>query len=197
MSRRITIFDTTLRDGEQSPGIALKPDEKAEIAEQLERLGVDVIEAGFADRLARRLRGRPRRRRARSLGPTVASLARTRREDIDAAVEALADAPRSRLHIFLATSPIHMERKLGIEPDEVVEQARSPSPTPRARRRGRVLVRGRDPLRPGLRRAGLPDGDRGRRDDDQPPGHGRLRLPERVRATSCARCSGSARSSST
>lgn len=121
---RITVFDTTLRDGEQSPGIALSPDEKVEIARGLERLGVDVIEAGFAVSSPGDFEG------IRAVGaavsrPTVASLARTRREDLDAAVEALAGARgRTRLHIFLATSPIHMELKLGLEPPEVVEQAR-------------------------------------------------------------------------
>jgi 2-isopropylmalate synthase len=122
--RRITIFDTTLRDGEQSPGIALSPDEKAEIARALERLGVDVIEAGFPVSSPGDFEG------VRAVGaavqrPTVAALARTRREDLDAAVEALAGARgRTRLHVFIATSPIHMERKLGLEPAEVVEQAR-------------------------------------------------------------------------
>ncbi len=122
--RRITVFDTTLRDGEQSPGIALSPDEKAEIACALERLGVDVIEAGFAVSSPGDFEG------IRAVGeavsrPTVASLARTRAEDLDAAVEALAGArSRTRIHIFLATSPIHMERKLGLEPPEVLEQAR-------------------------------------------------------------------------
>jgi len=121
--RRITIFDTTLRDGEQSPGIALKPDEKAEIAEQLERLGVDVIEAGFAISSPGDFEGvREVARVVRHA--TVAALARTRKEDVDAAAEALAGARRSRLHVFIATSPLHMERKLGLEPDEVVEQAR-------------------------------------------------------------------------
>ena len=122
--RKIKIFDTTLRDGEQSPGIALSPDEKAEIALALERLGVDVIEAGFAVSSPGDFEG------IRAVGaavsrPTIASLARTRAEDLDAAVEALAGARgRTRVHIFLATSPIHMESKLGLEPPEVVEQAR-------------------------------------------------------------------------
>jgi 2-isopropylmalate synthase len=121
--RRITIFDTTLRDGEQSPGIALRPDQKVEIAEQLERLGVDVIEAGFAVSSPGDFEGV--RAVARTVAhPTVASLCRTRKEDIDAAAEALADAHRSRIHVFIATSPVHMEKKLRLEPDEVVEQAR-------------------------------------------------------------------------
>ncbi len=121
--RRITIFDTTLRDGEQSPGIALAPDEKAEIAEQLERLGVDVIEAGFPISSPGDLEGvKAVARVVRET--TVAALARTRREDLDAAAEALAGARRSRLHTFIATSPIHMAKKLRLEPAEVVEQAR-------------------------------------------------------------------------
>ncbi len=123
MSRRIQIFDTTLRDGEQSPGIALLPHEKAEIAEQLERLGVDVVEAGFAGASPGDFEG-VRAVAAALRAPTVASLVRARREDIDAAAEALAGAVRSRVHIVLGTSPIHMEKKLGLEPDEVVEQAR-------------------------------------------------------------------------
>jgi 2-isopropylmalate synthase len=121
--RRITIFDTTLRDGEQSPGIALAPDEKAEIAEQLERLGVDVIEAGFAVSSPGDFEGVEAVARVVER-TTVASLCRTRKEDIAASAEALADARRSRLHVFLATSKIHMEKKLRMEPAEVVEQAR-------------------------------------------------------------------------
>jgi len=121
--RRITIFDTTLRDGEQSPGIALAPDEKAEIAEQLERLGVDVIEAGFAVSSPGDFEGVQAVARVVER-TTVASLCRTKKEDIDASAEALADAQRSRLHVFLATSKIHMEKKLRMEPAEVVEQAR-------------------------------------------------------------------------
>jgi 2-isopropylmalate synthase len=123
VTRRITIFDTTLRDGEQSPGIALRPDEKAEIARQLERLGVDVIEAGFAVSSPGDFEG-VKAVAAAVERPTVASLCRTRKEDIDAAAEALAGARRSRIHIFLATSPVHMEKKLRMEPEEVVEQAR-------------------------------------------------------------------------
>jgi 2-isopropylmalate synthase len=123
VSRRITIFDTTLRDGEQSPGIALQPDEKVEIGTQLERLGVDIVEAGFAVSSPGDFEG-VRAVAAAVERPTVASLARTRKEDIDAAAEALADARRSRIHVFLATSTIHMERKLRLEPAEVVEQAR-------------------------------------------------------------------------
>jgi 2-isopropylmalate synthase len=120
---RIRVFDTTLRDGEQSPGIALQPDEKVEIARQLERLGVDVIEAGFAGASSGDFEG-VRAVASAVTVPTVASLARTRREDLDAAAEAVAGARRSRIHIFIATSPLHMEKKLGLEPQQVVEQAR-------------------------------------------------------------------------
>jgi len=123
LSRRITIFDTTLRDGEQSPGIALTPDEKAEIGAQLERLGVDVVEAGFPVSSPGDFEG-VRAVAAAVARPTVAALARTRQEDLDAAAESLAGAGRSRIHVFIATSPIHMERKLRLEPREVVRQAR-------------------------------------------------------------------------
>jgi 2-isopropylmalate synthase len=123
VARRISIFDTTLRDGEQSPGIALQPDEKATIAEQLQRLGVDVVEAGFPGASPGDFEGV--RAVAQALaGPTVAALARTVQEDLDAAGEALAEARRSRIHVFIATSPIHMANKLGLEPAEVVRQAR-------------------------------------------------------------------------
>jgi 2-isopropylmalate synthase len=121
-SRRIAVFDTTLRDGEQSPGIALRPDEKVELATQLERLGVDVIEAGFAASSPGDFAG-VRAVAGAVRGATVASLSRTRHDDVDAAVEALAAAARSRVHVFIATSAVHMEKKLGLEPREVVEQA--------------------------------------------------------------------------
>ena len=121
--RRITIFDTTLRDGEQSPGIVLRPDEKAEIAAQLERLGVDVIEAGFAVSSPGDFEGVQAVAETAERA-TVASLCRTRKEDVDASAEAVRGAPRTRLHVFIATSPIHMEKKLGLEPEEVLEQAR-------------------------------------------------------------------------
>jgi 2-isopropylmalate synthase len=119
--RRIRVLDTTLRDGEQSPGIALRPDEKGAIALTLERLGVDVIEAGFAASSPGDFAGVAAVAEAVS-HVTVASLARATREDIDAAVAALAAAPRTRVHLVLATSALHMERKLGLEPGEVLER---------------------------------------------------------------------------
>jgi 2-isopropylmalate synthase len=121
--RRIRIFDTTLRDGEQSPGIALAPSEKAEIGLTLERLGVDVIEAGFAAASPGDFAGVAAVADAVS-SVTVASLARTTAEDIDAATAALASAQRRRLHVFIATSALHMDRKLGLTPEEVLERVR-------------------------------------------------------------------------
>jgi len=119
--RRIKIFDTTLRDGEQSPGIALQPHEKAEIARSLESLGVDVIEAGFAASSPGDHAGVAAVASAVSTA-TVASLCRTSQADIDAGADALRGAERSRLHIFMATSPLHMARKLGLEPEQVLER---------------------------------------------------------------------------
>jgi 2-isopropylmalate synthase len=124
LSNRITIFDTTLRDGEQSPGIALQPDEKAEIAAQLERLGVDVIEAGFPISSPGDFEGVRAVARAVS-AVTVAALARTDPDDLEAAGRAVEDARRSRIHVFIATSELHMARKLQLEPAEVLERVRT------------------------------------------------------------------------
>lgn len=119
---RVVIFDTTLRDGEQSPGIALNVMEKIEIAEQLQRLGVDVIEAGFpisspgdfeaVEAIAQVIEE-----------STVCGLARTGFEDIDRAWQAVRHAPHPRIHVFIATSPIHMERKLQMTPEQVKDAA--------------------------------------------------------------------------
>jgi 2-isopropylmalate synthase len=119
--RRIQIFDTTLRDGEQSPGIALRPDAKVEIAIALEALGVDVIEAGFAASSPGDFAGVAAVAEAAS-AVTVCSLARSTQDDIDAAARALERAPRSRVHIVLATSDLHMERKLGLTRAQVLER---------------------------------------------------------------------------
>lgn len=122
MNRTIKIFDTTLRDGEQCPGASLNAEEKLEIARQLAKLNVDVIEAGFAisspgdfesiKTVAREVKG-----------PIICSLARARHEDIKQAAEAISPAEKKRIHIFLATSPIHMEKKLRMTPDQVKKTA--------------------------------------------------------------------------
>ncbi|CAM5223890.1 2-isopropylmalate synthase OS=Ureibacillus acetophenoni OX=614649 GN=leuA PE=3 SV=1 [Ureibacillus acetophenoni] len=120
--RKIDIFDTTLRDGEQSAGINLNTAEKVEIAKQLERLGVTIIEAGFPASspgdldAVQRIAGTVK-------NSIVTGLARCVQSDIDAAWEALKGAEQPHVHVFLATSPIHMEYKLKKTPDQVVEQA--------------------------------------------------------------------------
>jgi 2-isopropylmalate synthase len=120
--RVVKIFDTTLRDGEQSPGMSMNLREKIEMARQLERMGVDVIEAGFAIsspgdfESVRTISGAVK-------DCVVASLARASVGDIDRAWEAVKDAKNPRIHLFLATSPLHMEYKLKMTPDEVYEQA--------------------------------------------------------------------------
>ena len=124
MSERITVFDTTLRDGEQSPGATMTTPEKLEVARALTRLGVDVIEAGFAAASPGDLEAV--RTIARDLrGVTVCSLARTNAADIDAAWEGIRPAEQARIHTFIATSPVHMEYKLRRTPDQVVEAARA------------------------------------------------------------------------
>ena len=121
-SRHIVIFDTTLRDGEQSPGASMNLAEKMEIAEALVAMGVDVIEAGFP--IASPGDFEAVREIARSVkGSTICGLARCRDADIDRAWEALKHAQRARIHVFLATSPIHREHKLKMSQDEVVEHA--------------------------------------------------------------------------
>jgi 2-isopropylmalate synthase len=122
--RRVRVFDTTLRDGEQSPGISLNRHEKLEIAQQLARLGVDIIEAGFpitspgdfeaVQAIAREVEG-----------PVICGLARTGKQDIDAAWEAVRDSERPRIHVFIATSDIHIERKLQTTREDVIGQARA------------------------------------------------------------------------
>src|SRR4051794_2734417 len=121
---RVLIFDTTLRDGEQSPGISLNTGEKLEIAQQLARLGVDVIEAGFpitspgdfeaVQAISREVEG-----------PVIAGLARTHSADIDRAWEAVRDAARPRIHTFISTSDIHIHHQLQTTRDDVKGQARA------------------------------------------------------------------------
>jgi 2-isopropylmalate synthase len=120
--RRIIVFDTTLRDGEQSVGIALTPEAKLVVARQLERLGVDVIEAGFPAASEGDFAA-VREIAAAVRGPVVAAMARATEHDIDRAALALAAARRSRVHIVLGSSRIHLERKLGLTPAQAVERA--------------------------------------------------------------------------
>jgi len=123
-ANQVRIFDTTLRDGEQSPGISLNKSEKVEIALQLARLGVDIIEAGFpitspgdfeaVQAIAREVEG-----------PVICGLARTAKQDIEAAWNGVRDSERPRIHTFIATSDIHIERKLQTTRDDVKGQARA------------------------------------------------------------------------
>jgi 2-isopropylmalate synthase len=122
MNDQLIIFDTTLRDGEQSPGASMTPEEKIRIAKVLEKMKVDIIEAGFP---------------AASPGDfsavkdiaesitesTIAGLARAVEGDIDSVAEAIKPARSGRIHTFIATSPVHMKEKLRMEPDQVIEQA--------------------------------------------------------------------------
>ena len=122
MKKRIYIFDTTLRDGEQTPGVSLNPQEKLEIAKHLESLGVDVIEAGFpvasnGDFEAVKLISKNIKK------SVVAALARANKGDIDRAYEAIKYAPKKRIHVFLATSALHMKYKLNMSEEEVLEKA--------------------------------------------------------------------------
>ncbi len=122
MKKDLIIFDTTLRDGEQSPGASMTLDEKVRIAKLLEKLQVDIIEAGFpissegdfhaVQAVAKTIKN-----------STVCGLARAKKIDIERAAEAIQSAPRKRLHTFIATSPIHMKYKLKMDPDQVVEHA--------------------------------------------------------------------------
>lgn len=121
LSNQIVFFDTTLRDGEQSPGCTMHHNEKLRMAHQLAALGVDVIEAGFAiashgdfnsvNAIAKEVKG-----------PRVASLARCKREDIEAAARAVEPAEKNRIHTFLATSDLHLEAKLRITREQAIDQ---------------------------------------------------------------------------
>ena len=122
MSDKLIIFDTTLRDGEQSPGASMTKDEKVRIAKVLEKMRVDVIEAGFA--IASQGDFEAVSAVAKAVkDSTICSLARALDKDIDRAGEAVSHANSSRIHTFIATSDIHMEKKLGMTRDEVVAQA--------------------------------------------------------------------------
>ena len=178
---RVIIFDTTLRDGEQSPGISLNTNEKLEIAHQLARLGVDVIEAGFpiaspgdfqaVQAIAREVHG-----------PVIAGLARAHAADIERAAEAVKDADRPRVHTFISTSDIHIQHQLQSTREDVLGQASA------AVAHARSLVEDVEFSPMDATRADvdftaevLAAAIDGGRDHDQHPGHGRLRDAERVR----------------
>src|ERR687897_1772461 len=120
--RRVEIFDTTLRDGEQSPGISLSVEEKLEIAHQLARLKVDVIEAGFpitsegdfesVSRIAAEVKG-----------PTIAGLSRIHRMDIERAWEAVKWSARPRIHTFVGTSDLHIEHQMRSDREDILKRA--------------------------------------------------------------------------
>ena len=122
MQDKLIIFDTTLRDGEQSPGASMTKDEKLRIAKALEKMRVDVIEAGFPVASPGDFES-VKAVAELVTDSTVCGLARALDKDIDCAAEALKPAKSSRIHTFLATSPIHMREKLRMEPDQVVEHA--------------------------------------------------------------------------
>src|SRR4051794_16360020 len=121
-AKRLIIFDTTLRDGEQSPGCSMNLAEKLQVAHALKELGIDVIEAGFpiaspgdfeaVQAIARQVHG-----------PVICGLARCNNDDIDRAWQALREAPRPRIHVFLATSSIHREFKLHMAKEEIIRRA--------------------------------------------------------------------------
>ena len=176
--RQITIFDTTLRDGEQSPGSQHEPDEKLEIAERPRSTS-----ASTSSRPAFPSPRPATSRRVRAIAdasqaaPTICGLARCNDNDIDARGEALAEAPSRRIHVFLATSAIHREFKLRMSQRGDRRAGRS--------RRSRAPTVIRDDIEfspedaartePDFLAAGRRGGDRGRRHDGQHPGHGRLR----------------------
>jgi 2-isopropylmalate synthase len=122
MSKIIRIFDTTLRDGEQSPGASMNVQEKITLAKQLARLGVDIIEAGFAISSPGDFEA-IRRIGAEVEGPVICSLARARKEDIDRAWEALKDAPKRRIHTFHSTSDIHLKHQYRISREEALKRS--------------------------------------------------------------------------
>ncbi len=150
MADRVTIFDTTLRDGEQAPGFSLRVPEKLQLARHLDLLGVDIIEAGFpiaseADAEAVRLVSAEVKR------PVIAALARCRPEDIDRAGQVLTGAARSRIHTFIATSDLHLDRKLHISREQCLEAAIGRChPGPALHRQRAVLRRRRHAQRYGL-----------------------------------------------
>ena len=184
---RVIIFDTTLRDGEQCPGATMTFEEKLEVAEMLDDMGVDVIEAGFpitsegdfqaVSEIARR-----------SKNAVIAGLSRANPKDIDRCAEAVKFARRGRVHTVIATSPLHMRVKLNMTPEQVMETVdRQRHPRPQPDRRRRMVGRRRHPQRDGL---SLPDRrgrDQGRRHHGQYSRYRRLHHAGGIYRASCAR----------
>ena len=180
-SNRVRIFDTTLRDGEQSPGASMNMAEKLELARALAALGVDVIEAGFPIASVGDFEA-VRAIATEVAGSSVCGLARCNERDIDRAWEAIQYAQSPRIHVFLATSAIHREHKLRMTRSQIVEKAvaerpqgRGVLPGRRVQPRGRRADRARLPLR------GRRGGHRGRRHHGEHPRHRRLRDAPPVR----------------
>ena len=169
---KIFIFDSTLRDGEQTPGAKLNLDEKIRIAHQLARLNVDVIEAGFPISSPGELKAVERISRDVK-GPVICSLARCIKKDVDAAWESVRDAERPRIHVFLAASEIHMRQKLKKDPELLLEQAREAVKYARSFTSDVVI-----PKTPRGRMKSIFSGHRGGHQSrchcDQRAGHGRL-----------------------
>jgi 2-isopropylmalate synthase len=143
---RVVIFDTTLRDGEQSPGATMTHEEKIEVADLLDQMGVDIIEAGFpiasegdfaaVHEIAKRAKN-----------AVICGLSRAGFKDIDRCAEAIKPARRSRIHTFISTSPVHMKWKLQMEPQQVYELVIAQVTRARPHRRRGMVGRGRHPHR--------------------------------------------------
>ena len=121
--KKVKIFDTTLRDGEQSPGCSMSKEDKIRIAKQLDEMGVDVIEAGFAASNQKDFEAIKEIAKVVK-NATVVSLARCNKKDIDKAYESVRDAVHPKIHVFIATSDIHMYYKLRMDKEEVIEKAK-------------------------------------------------------------------------
>ena len=160
-SDRVTIFDTTLRDGEQAPGFSLRTREKVELAIQLDALGVDLIEAGFPIASLDDAEG-VKQVAATVRRPIIAALARCRPEDIERAGESLKGAARSRIHTFIATSDLHLAKKLNISREQCLEQRRRGRQAGARIYRRRAVLSGRcDALGYGISHSSRAGGDRG------------------------------------
>ena len=189
----VRIFDTTLRDGEQAPGIALTRAEKVEIAEQLARLNVDILEAGFP------ISGQGEFEAVREIadsvrGPVIAALARTATGDIERAAEALKGAEHWRIHTFISTSDVQRESMLKMSYQQVLDAIEDERDPRQGLHGGRRVQRaGRHPHRAGVPARVLPPRGAVRRDDDQRARHGRLRDPDGVRRADPDRAPGGAR----